>query len=122
MLETIYEEITEEDIEKQYSETTDIEFVSYSDYDAKCNLCNGILTLKIKGTDVTFGRYAMFKDFFSPGECWFNEGERKQGITLNTKGWDICVDYLPEEYQPYAKQIHDLLNAHMPKDYCYGCE
>ena len=109
----------EEDVEASYSENADIQFIRYTGYDSRCNICSGTLVLRINGKNVTFGREGMFAEFFYPEECWSNTGCTNYRNTA--KGWNIDVKELPMEYRPYAKQIHDLINRHMPKEFCIGC-
>lgn len=120
MLEYDTDEISIAEIKERYSENSDIEFVSYANYDSKCNLCSGTLTLMIKGKKITFGINGKFSKFFSPAECISDTSYERKNV--NSKGWNVDIKELPLEYRPYAKQIHDLLNQHMPKDFCVGCD
>lgn len=83
-----------------------VKFISYDG--AYPNLCSGILVLQIDGKNVVFPRYSMT----SGG-----------GLSANYEGtcsgeWSVDV---PEEYEQYAKEITDVVNANVPHGCCGGC-
>ncbi len=96
-----------------------VQFVSYTG--AWPNLCYGILTLIIDGETVTFGpatsvEKPMYDRFWcSGGSCNWATGE------VTKRGWCVCVDELPVQYQAYADEIQQLMDDNIPHGCCGGC-
>lgn len=121
MLVNDIDEFTKEQ-EKMCSELAEVEFVRYDDYDPYCNLCSGLLELRINGESWLFsdtaGEVNVYPGFFCPTVCWANadlEGKK------HTE-WEVDISLLPEELRPFAKIIDEVVNANMPDCICRGCD
>lgn len=96
-----------------------VQFVNYSG--SWPNLCAGILTLVIDDETVTFGvatstEKPMYDLFWrSGGSCNWVTGE------VTKRGWCVCADELPEQYQAYADEIQRLMDDNIPHGCCGGC-
>lgn len=102
-----------------YQTTENVEFVSYTG--RYPNLCSGVLTLKIDGTEYQFKPYGYdgkttFRHF------WCSGG----GIEGNYEGtyqgeWQIHSDDIPEQFRKYASEIDAVFNRNVPFGCCGGC-
>lgn len=88
---------------------TQIEFVSYDgDYP---NLCAGTLVIKVEGVE-----FKLPHALASGGHVWFDDDWNEhviQGL------WR--VKNLPEELEPFRKEITDLVNKNVEHGCCGGC-
>ena len=101
-----------------------VEFISYTG--KWPSLCMGILTLKIDGKEVHFGRdfynketennYSKFWE--SGGNCYI---DGCMGGGTNKGEWRIDVQQIPEEFRKYAFEIDALINENIPFGCCGGC-
>ena len=92
----------------------EVKFISYTG--KYPNLCVGVLTLEIEQNTVTFG-YEM--------EGWktINAGMYDKFWDSSNKGyWITYYEELPEEYKKYAYEIDKVMNDHIEKPCCGGCE
>lgn len=114
------DKITEEQITNEYSDTANIEFLRYYDYDEYCLLCNGILELSINGQKYSFSsrRTSDLKNFFYPTVCFANGDYKRSSYT----SWYTDVNELPDELKPFAKAIDEVININMPTTICRGCD
>ena len=86
-----------------------VEFVSYGGkYPA---LCCGTLRLKINGQPVT-----MTNILISGGKVWFDEN-----MLDHVEKGDWIIENLPERFEPYRKEIEEVVNKNVPKGCCGGC-
>ena len=104
-------------------EINHVKFVSYTG--SYPNLCRGVLTLEIDGTEYKFGHdYRNYN--------WFNEDNYDSfwsssgGLMPNYEGayqeeWRIDVDDIPEQFQKYAVEIDEVFNDNVPWGCCGGC-
>ena len=120
MLVNDLDEVTTEEIINEYSDTANIEFLRYYDYDEYCSLCNGILELNINGKKYSFSsrKPSDFKDFFYPTVCFANGGYERSSCT----SWYTDVSELPDTLKPFAKRIDEVINKNMPTYICKGCD
>lgn len=101
-----------------------VKFVSYTgEYP---NLCQGVLTLEIKGETYRFGHDynnrswktdGNYDKFWKPGgKCDF------WGNSIVTKDeWEIDVSALPKEIRQFVAEIDEVFNANVPQGCCGGC-
>lgn len=103
-----------------------VEFVSYTgEYP---NLCSGVLTLNIDGTEVKFGW-----DYQRPKECtnyytpfWHSGGDWGfyndwSESYVSHHEWIVDKDELPAKYKKYINEIAEVFNANVPHGCCGGC-
>ena len=121
-----------------------IEFVEYTG--RYPNLCSGILVLSVNGKEYIFGgkrvngqlkgfdlgwgdgpsdfvdgrlKSGLYERFWSTGgSVWFDDDWDEH---VESGGWNISVFSLPEELKPYADEIGELFNDHVPWGCCGGC-
>lgn len=92
-----------------------IKFVSYTG--KYPNLCSGVLTLKIDGETVTFGRLrCMYPEFWHSGG-WSNY----ESDTVKRGRWIIDETLLPEKFRKYAEKIDAVFNENVEYGCCGGC-
>jgi len=93
-----------------------IEFINYT---GECvNWCRGILTLKLDGLQFTFGdnKKCDYPRFWrSGGGCNFDTGEVYEGK------WQLDWDSLPEDIQPFGKELIECMNNNVKFGCCGGC-
>lgn len=113
-----------------------VEFVSYTG--KYPNLCRGVLTLKIDGTEYKFGHdyslpHSYDKDgnfiladndnypsfWASGGSAYFNH-DMSESFT-DSGEWDIDVDELPEKFWDVAEEIDEVFNENVEYGCCGGC-
>lgn len=91
-----------------------IEFVSYNG-EYPC-LCMGELKLKIDGQIVNFGKYCLT----SGGSCRFTD-DSYSDFEIEEKPYeDIDLSKHPE-YEPYKKEILEVVNENVLWGCCGGC-
>ena len=90
-----------------------IEFVSYDG----CfpNLCSGELVLKIDGKEVNFGRHCLC----SGGSCGFKNDFTDEYV--NQAPYENIDLSKHPEYEPYKKEILEVVNENVPWGCCGGC-
>lgn len=102
----------------QNNNETHVKFISYTG-EYPC-LCFGNLTLEIDGIEYTFGNsntdFASF--WYSGGRVWFDD---EWGEHVECGEWSIDVDYLPEQFRKYAKEIDSVFNENVEWGCCGGC-
>ena len=121
-----------------------IEFVEYTG--RYPNLCSGILVLSVNGKEYVFGGKRVdgkLKDFdlgYGDRPSDFENGNLKKGLygsfwcsgghagfdsdwneIVEYSPWIIREDDLPEELKPFANEISDVFNDHVPYGCCGGC-
>ena len=105
-------------INKNNNTNSHVKFVNYTG--RYPNLCSGILTLEIDGTEYTFGS-SWQKPEANFDKFWCSGG----GITRNYEAysdeWQINVDDLPEQFRKYATEIDDVFNSNVRWGCCGGC-
>lgn len=89
-------------------------FVSYNG--RYPNLCSGTLKFKLNGKLYTLGENRCFW-LVSGGTVGFDEDWNEQ---VTTGPWSL-PDSIPEELEPYRKEIEDMINKHIPWGCCGGC-
>ena len=52
----------------------------------------------------------------SGGKVWFDEN-----MNEHVEEGDWIVENLPEKFEPYRKEIEEVVNANVPKGCCGGC-
>lgn len=104
----------------------EIEHVKFVSYTGKYpNLCSGVLTLNIDGTNYVFGnKYSGvevdFPSFWSSGgECGFHNNYSESYV--NTEEWNIDTNDIPELFRKYALEIDLVFNRNVPHGCCGGC-
>lgn len=84
--------------------------VRFISYDGKYpNLCSGTLVLEVDGKTREIP-YALC----SGGSVFFDKGN----AFVETGRWSVN---LPEDLEPYRKEIEDLVNDEVPQGCCGGC-
>ena len=122
-----------------------IEFVEYTG--SYPNLCSGILVLKVDGKEYVFngkrvdGELKGFRLGFSGQPSDYENGKLKPGLyngfwssggsayyesdtgdeIVEAGPWEIHSFALPDELKPYAEEIGELFNTHVPWGCCGGC-
>jgi len=122
-----------------------LEFVEYTG--KYPNLCSGILVLKVDGKEYIFngkrvdGELRKFNISFGNNTSDYENGKLKPGLYEGfwTSGggvyydsdtgdegvekgpWEIHSFALPDELKPYAEEIGELFNDHVPCGCCGGC-
>ena len=97
-----------------------VKFVSYTG--KYPNLCRGVLTIQIDGTDYRFGweKDCDFKPFWiTGGSCGFRNNYSDSYI--NSSEWEIDVKDIPEQFRQYASEIDDVFNSNVKYGCCGGC-
>ena len=127
-------------VNKSENKNNRVKFVSYTgEYP---NLCSGVLTLEIDGTQYKFGHNCMnyhydeskkkwirtdedennpnYESFWrSGGTCYFTNDY--QDSVVETNEWYINVNDLPEKFQEVADEIDAVFNENVPWGCCGGC-
>ena len=93
-----------------------VEFISYTG--RYPNFCSGVLTLKIDGEEVTFGKWNDNADYSS---FWESGGGLDRDYEPYHAPWIIDAEAIPEKYRKYAKDIGQVFNANVPFGCCGGC-
>ncbi len=91
-----------------------VEFVNYTG--KWPNLCGGLLTLKIDGTDVLFGY-----DKKAQHPRFWRSGGRCSMHNIESGEWLIDVSDLPEEFRKYSAEIDSVFNSNVEHGCCGGC-
>ena len=85
--------------------------VKFISYDGKYpNLCDGALILEVDGKML-----GLSHTFYSDGNLWFDENDK---LVVETGPWSVD---LPEDLEPYQKEIEQLVNDKVPHGCCGGC-
>ena len=85
-----------------------VKFISYSG-EYPC-LCRGTLVLEVDGKKREIP-YALY----SGGSIEFDENDK---LVVETGPWSVD---LPEDLEPYQKEIEQLVNDNVPYGCCGGC-
>lgn len=88
-----------------------VEFVSYKSSDYA--LCLGVLTLKIDGEIVAFGK--------NGNRFWISGGGITSDYNTYNGEWVIDVNKIPEQYRKYATEIDAVINENVEHGCCGGC-
>lgn len=97
-----------------------VKFISYAG--KWPNLCSGVLTLEICGTQYKFGNVdgCDFMGFWrSGGSCGFTDDYDNTYVT--TGAWIIDELNLPDEFKQYADEIDRVFNDNVGFGCCGGC-
>lgn len=103
--------------QKEQKTEKHVEFVSYTG--KWPNLCQGLLTLKIDNTIVTFGNNTIHKNAQYP-KFWSSGGECTMKY-IQTGEWIINVANIPKEFREYAAEIDEVFNENVEHGHCGGC-
>lgn len=90
-----------------------VEFVSYTG--KYPTLCMGTLTLKINGTNYSFGMNGRYPSF------WESGGYLDEDWDPVKKPWVIDCEKLPEQFVEYVDLIDEVINDNIPFGCCGGC-
>ena len=98
-----------------------VEFISYTG--KWPNRCNGVLTLKIDGEEITFGynKNCLYPKFWLSGGCCGFVGGDYSKPYVEQGEWKIVFDELPDEFKKYIKEIEKIMNENIPQGCCGGC-
>lgn len=126
-------------VNKSENKNNRVKFVSYTG--RYPNLCSGVLTLEIDGTQYKFGHNCMnhhfdekkkkwvytdedehnpnFDSFWhSGGSCYFVKDYQD---IVETNEWHINVEELPEKIKELAEEIDIVFNDNVTWGCCGGC-
>lgn len=85
-----------------------VKFISYSgEYP---NLCSGTLVLEVDGK-----KRELSRALCSGGSVRFDEN---WNASVTHGSWSVD---LPEDFEPYRKEIEELVNDNVPHGCCGGC-
>jgi hypothetical protein len=85
-----------------------VKFISYDgEYP---NLCSGTLVLEVDGK-----KWELSHALCSGGNAWF---DKDRNSILAYGPWSVD---LPEDLEPYQKEIEQLVNDKVPHGCCGGC-
>lgn len=128
-------------VNKKSSNTFRVKFISYTgEYP---NLCSGVLTLEIDGTQYKFGHDYHYSHYHEDVKAWVQEDEDPEhpnfekfwtsggSVTGGAPDWDfhvhhaeweIDVEELPEQFWDVAAEIDAVMNSGViPEGCCGGC-
>ena len=103
-----------------------VEFVSYTG--KYPNLCSGVLTLNIDGSEVKFGwdyqRPEECANYYTPfwrsGGSWGFYNDCSESYT-EIDEWVVYEEDLPEKFRKYVHEIEIVINENIPHGCCGGC-
>ena len=105
-------------INKNNNTNSHVKFVNYTG--RYPNLCSGVLTLEIDGTEYTFGpSWKEPKPDFD--RFWCSGGRITKNYKTYSGEWQINVNNLPEQFRKYATEIDDVFNSNIEWGCCGGC-
>lgn len=124
--------------DKKNTNTTRVKFVSYTG--KYPNLCSGVLTLEIDGTQYKFGHdysnyhfdesgsgyfsdedpgHPNFEAFWSPGGSVTHDSD--WNFSVSHGEWRIDVQEIPEQFRELAAEIDAVFNGNVEYGCCGGC-
>lgn len=127
-------------VNKKENKNKRVKFISYTG--KYPNLCSGVLTLEIDGTQYKFGHDYMhrhydektktwvqtdedennpnYEQFWSSGgSCYFQNGY--EDPVVENEEWHIYKEDLPEKFQDIANEIDKVFNENVTWGCCGGC-
>lgn len=109
-----------------------VEFVKYTG-SYPC-LCSGVLTVKIDGTEYTFGvdtslpmkKMLEFIDsedylpkFWTSGGGVYFDNDYNEDV--RSAPWELMENELPDKFKKYGQELIDVFNQNVPHGCCGGC-